>query len=230
MKLQPPTPEDIAYQLEHASDDRRVVLFVSTALMNAVATVAVVLRLVARRINRTKLLADDYNIFAALILSYGLFANGVVATKYGLARHAAAVGKAKVDRHFLTQYTFELVYLQCITVVKISILFFYRRLFDTHRFRKLSSGVGIVVLAYWLAFTFATIFQCTPVDRLWIRHLEGTCINTPVLFLAASVINIVTNILIVVLPLPIVWSLRVSRQQKLALTGLLLLGSLYVFV
>ena len=67
MKLQPPTPEDIAYQLKHASDDRRVVLFVSTALMNAVATVAVVLRLVARRINRTKLLADDYTIFAALV-------------------------------------------------------------------------------------------------------------------------------------------------------------------
>jgi hypothetical protein len=112
--------------------------------------------------------------------------------------------------------------------VKISILLFYRRLFDTKRFKLVSIIVASSVIAYWVCFTLVAIFQCTPVHYTWDKNVSGKCIDAYALLMAASVLNIINDIVIVIMPIPVVWCLRVSRQQKMGLTGLFLLGSLYV--
>ncbi len=127
-----------------------------------------------------------------------------------------------------TQYTFILIYILCITVVKVSILLFYRRLFDTDRFKRTSAAVVAFVVAYCLTFMIGTIFQCTPVRYMWVKSIDGHCMNTPVFLLVGSILNILTDIVIVILPIPIVWSLQVTRQQKMALSGIFLLGGLCV--
>jgi hypothetical protein len=112
--------------------------------------------------------------------------------------------------------------------VKISILLFYRRLFDTKRFNLVSIIVASSVIAYWLCFTLVAIFQCYPVHHTWDKSASGKCVDTYALLMAASVLYIINDIVIVIMPIPVVWCLRVSRQQKMGLTGLFLLGSLYV--
>lgn len=67
MQLRPPSPEQLAYQRSHGHEDRRMVLFVSTGIMTGAATIAVILRLISRRVNNTKLRADDYAIIVALV-------------------------------------------------------------------------------------------------------------------------------------------------------------------
>ena len=61
------TPEETLYQLEHIKDDRRTEMRVAFTSNIILAMVAVLLRLVARRIVRAKLQADDYTIMAALV-------------------------------------------------------------------------------------------------------------------------------------------------------------------
>ncbi len=67
MRVRLPNAEETFYQLLHASDDRRKVLFVSTACMMFVGTMAVILRLIARRRNKGRFCADDYAILVALV-------------------------------------------------------------------------------------------------------------------------------------------------------------------
>ena len=61
------TVEDVNRQIAHASDNRRVVVICSMSAMTLVATIAVILRLVARRVNQASWRKDDYAILVALV-------------------------------------------------------------------------------------------------------------------------------------------------------------------
>ena len=61
------TPEQLADQRAHWHDDRRPMLYASTALFGCIAVVAVVLRFVARWRLKAKIKIDDWLIVVALV-------------------------------------------------------------------------------------------------------------------------------------------------------------------
>ena len=61
------TPEQIAYQLEHGHETKQPMIYGVCVLYVAVDTIAVGLRVYARRIAKLRLSWDDYFIFAALV-------------------------------------------------------------------------------------------------------------------------------------------------------------------
>ena len=60
-------PEDIQYQQQHIDDNRASDLITTFATCTALAYLAVVLRLIARRLNKTTLQADDFWVLIALV-------------------------------------------------------------------------------------------------------------------------------------------------------------------
>ncbi|KAI9886879.1 MAG: hypothetical protein M1823_001315 [Watsoniomyces obsoletus] len=224
MQLGRPTAGDIFNQLLRADEDRSTVLIIAVSVMMVFPTMSIILRLFAKRRTNSRISADDYAILAALFLAFGLHAITTTATRFGVGRHAAVVGRDNIRRQFMTQYAFVIVYIIDITLVKGSILLFYRRLFDTRQFKRTSAIVAGIILAYCTAFVLVSIFQCTPIPHMWDKSIEGHCINTPIFLLLGAVFNIVSDIVIVLLPLPIVWNLQVTRRQKIALTSVFLLG------
>ena len=62
-----PTPEEIQYQEEHIHDDRSGNVVTSHAICMAIATTAVLLRLIARRMCKASIQADDWMIIFALV-------------------------------------------------------------------------------------------------------------------------------------------------------------------
>ena len=48
----------------------------------------------------------------------------------------------------------------------------------------------------------------------------------PVLYYLGGAYNIASDIVILVLPIPIVWRLRLPKSKKLAVTGIFLMGGL----
>jgi len=59
--------------------------------------------------------------------------------------------------------------------------------------------------------------------------VTGHCINIESFFLGQAIPNIVTDGILLALPLPLIWDLHLPKGQKMALSGVFLLGSLYVF-
>lgn len=45
---------------------------------------------------------------------------------------------------------------------------------------------------------------------------------------STAVLNLVTDISILVLPISVVWRLQIRKEQKVAISGIFLLGSLWV--
>lgn len=121
-----------------------------------------------------------------------------------------------------------ITYSLTITLVKMSILLMYRRIFETKTFRKVTNVVGAACIAWNIAEILSDIFQCHPIMGAWNPAFVFTnrCINLQAYFWGISASNMVLDIIILCLPLRMVWSLRVPRKQKYMLLGIFLLGGL----
>lgn len=74
----------------------------------------------------------------------------------------------------------------------------------------------------------ADIFQCVPINAFWDRKIAKTakCMDTVTFSIGTGVSNLATDIVVLCLPMPMVWSIRTTRTQKITLTGVFLLGFL----
>ncbi|KAL8660248.1 MAG: hypothetical protein Q9202_006740 [Teloschistes flavicans] len=89
---------------------------------------------------------------------------------------------------------------------------------DAEHIKDMAVVLGIVS-------TFGAAFQCTPVKFLWDFTVPGGhCINFSAFARFTGVMNVVTDVLILSLPIPIVWSLHLERSKKIGVCALFLLG------
>ena len=124
-------------------------------------------------------------------------------------------------------YVYENFYAPAIATTKLSVLLFYNRIFSIPKFRIVLYVLGATVAAWWIAMQFTVIFECTPIDFSWDqRGGHGHCINLDKFFLGQAIPNIVTDIVLLSIPLPMIWHLQLPRSQKMALSGVFLLGGL----
>jgi hypothetical protein len=112
--------------------------------------------------------------------------------------------------------------------VKLTLMFhFYRILRNTDS--RLRMGY-IVIMSLIAVFTIAQVFvtavPCIPMDAFFDRTLTGNCIDDTTTKLVAGVGSIVTDFIILLLPVPVIWRLNLPVRQKWALAGVFGIGSL----
>ncbi|MCJ1455501.1 hypothetical protein MMC28_005856 [Mycoblastus sanguinarius] len=217
-----PSAAEIAYQTAHSSDDRRPTVIVPNIVCPIAAYVAVLLRFESRRIARTKLRADDWWIVAGLIFTTGYAVSYSLTVKYGMGRHAIFI--TNVKSFTITAITAESFYTVSIFAIKLSILFLYRRIFPQRWFKHTLIVLGGFIVAYTLAQVFYVIFQCVPISSAWNPNETGKCVPYGSLALAMGIVNILTDITMLILPIPLLWKLNVSGTRKWMLTVMFSLG------
>ncbi|KAJ5663829.1 hypothetical protein N7507_004560 [Penicillium longicatenatum] len=192
-------------------------------------------RFYTRSLQHTQPSADDYVMLIALvcILRIGSLAKAVI---YIVLVAVAGLGHRVEDLAYphqnITLGIFALEMLDfpfTVTPAKLSLLLFYVRIFYVRIFYTRKSqiipyAIGALVLGLGITVFFETIFQCNPIAYAWDSTLDGTCVNKTVFYRAISPINVLTGLMIVALPIPLVWSLHARRAQKVALTGVFLLS------
>lgn len=111
-------------------------------------------------------------------------------------------------------------------MTKASILLLYLRIFLQKPFRFACWVMVAIVTAYGIASTMASIFQCTPIPRAWNKSISGTCISITTNWYANAGYSIATDVIILLLPMPIIYHLQMHRNQKVALMLVFALGVL----
>jgi fucose permease len=110
---------------------------------------------------------------------------------------------------------------------KTSILIFFLRMSrNTNRLFRVASYVTLAVVNIaGLVLTFLNIFQCTPIQHVFdpIGNKE-TCIPLITLYLVSSPVNIITDLVILVLPIPILTGMHLPQKQKTILVFTFCLG------
>lgn len=85
------------------------------------------------------------------------------------------------------------------------------------------------VSGYTIGLFFAVMFACHPINKNWdITVTGGSCVNQPVLYFATAAVNIASDVILFVLPLPMVFKLQLPFKQKIGLMGIFTIGSLTV--
>jgi len=89
---------------------------------------------------------------------------------------------------------------------------------------------GIIVAINCLCFALVVVFECRPFKAGWNFTLrfgpEVHCIDIYRFVFASAGINIVTDVAVCILPLPIIAKLRVSKGKKLVLATLFGFGAM----
>lgn len=149
-----------------------------------------------------------------------------------VGRHLAAVrmdDPTKIIAWGKSIYATEWLYLTAVALPKISILAFYLRIF-TMRYARITCYILIfIVAANWVVFEIVWAFQCSPVAYQWDKSIPGgKCIDVQASYRASSAPNIATDAIMLILPIPIAWQLKVSVIRKLGLIFVFLTGSVLV--
>ena len=112
--------------------------------------------------------------------------------------------------------------------VKISLLLLYRHLFVSKQLHLLINVVGAFIIAWGIAFIGVSIFSCIPIRAFWDFQIraQSYCIDPQKFCVAMAVPNILTDILILCMPIRQVWKLQLDRRSKGVLTFIFLLGAL----
>lgn len=113
--------------------------------------------------------------------------------------------------------------------VKISILLFLNHLLGTTRAMRITLlAVGICCISWACVPFFYTIFFCNPVSYYWDKSIEGGwCIENDKYMtesIAVGVLSLVTDLIILAIPIPSVWNLQIKTKQKVAVTSILCVG------
>ena len=113
--------------------------------------------------------------------------------------------------------------------IKISILLFYMRIFAVRSFRIAAHITMVLVIAWALSVILCGFLLCTPFAFNWDQTIPGGSCGKQVLsYILTGALNIITDVMVLSLPIPMVWKLQTPRANKIALTVIFGLGFLYI--
>ncbi|KAL4970637.1 uncharacterized protein BDV14DRAFT_186423 [Aspergillus stella-maris] len=210
----------------YSHDNLRHVVITATSFALVISTIAVVLRLLCRRITKTKLFLDDYLMIGALVFEYGISFAGVVLLYNGLGTHINHVPPPQLTIYMKTLASGSFLYTACITLIKLSILAFYARLFPIRPMKVSVYIVGTSIVLWCFGVCLIGAVTCIPFRKLWMPELEGGCIDLAKFYYGLQVPNIVTDAVILFMPVRVVWGLNMPRVQRVLLLGIFMLGAL----
>jgi hypothetical protein len=116
-----------------------------------------------------------------------------------------------------------------VSTIKISILLIYRSVFNCHpRFLWLVYLVMALCGIFCVGSYIGLLLMCRPIAFFWDWSIKGGyCPLDPVRAdYISGTANLVLDIILVVMPTPIVWQLRLSTRKKVGVSAMFGLGSL----
>lgn len=126
------------------------------------------------------------------------------------------------------QYAVQILYNPILALVKASVLIFLSRIFgQKDGVRRFLLWLNIANIAQMVAVFFAITLQCIPIAFNWDLTIRGgRCVDRRVLYTSTAAFSILTDLLILGLPLWVFSSLKIPKRTKLALLFVFLLGFL----
>ncbi|KAF3034920.1 hypothetical protein E8E12_006229 [Didymella heteroderae] len=209
----------------HESDSRVAEIHWVYSVPIAASIISTGLRLYAKRFGKNGIHLDDYLITIATICLIGQCASGLgYGPPHGMGRHVIYVSEydrmmvRKGDFVFSHFYDFALVF------VKLGILAFYWRVFVHPVFRKVVLATAAFIIAWGIGITITLFLVCRPLRAYWDRTVEGTCLTIVTFTYFTNISNLITDIWIFLMPVPMIWHLQLQTKKKLLLSLIFCIG------
>lgn len=177
---------------------------------------------------------DDYSVLAALIAgvpSVVIIDRAIVPN--GLGRDVWTVSFEQITNFVRYLYALEILYFIQIALLKLTLLFFFLRIFPKPIIRRILWATIAFNCLNGLAFTLVAIFQCRPISFYWTKwdkEGSGQCIDINGLAWTNAIISIVLDIWMLALPLFEVFHLQLSWRKKLSVAVMFCVGTFVTII
>jgi hypothetical protein len=149
-----------------------------------------------------------------------------LAVTNGYGMHRADLTKQELSAalkwFFIAQTPYKIV----VALNKVSAILFCQRIFVGKAFQYTCWTCMGTIVSWNIGAIAATILQCIPVAGSWDKTIVATCIDSKAFWVAYAVGNILTDAMVLALPIPEVLRLRLKLREKVMLCGVFLLGGM----
>ncbi|KAK6517130.1 hypothetical protein TWF506_007007 [Arthrobotrys conoides] len=231
-------PEDIlrdqVLNPNYVPKDLPTQLLVITWLCIFIPLIGVILRFLARFGNESRLGLDDWFSAITWVVAAAFGSTTILAAKMsGIGRHIWFATDSELDFGYMIGYFHQIAYGIASFFLHITIMFFYIRIIPSELVaRKVLYAFFIFHILYLPVFITISAVQCSPVRsgydlrfRLELGE-ENKCLDPFKLVMWLTIVGITTDCLLFLLPLSVVWRLKLEVGRKFLVSGLFLLGGL----
>ncbi|OAQ68777.1 hypothetical protein VFPPC_04966 [Pochonia chlamydosporia 170] len=199
-------------------------LYISSLVLIIVAGLTVIARCVTRLwLNKPGW--DDAVIVLSLCFSIIVSVSMQLAIEYGYGMHKDDLSKADLRTALRFFFIAQTPYKVAVWLNKLSVILLYLRIFISRSFRISAYVVMGIVTASSIGGIGATIWQCVPISAAWDKTVKATCIDSDKFWVAYAVMNVLTDAMVLALPIPSILQLQLSWKNRIMLCCMFLLGS-----
>ncbi|OQD81246.1 hypothetical protein PENANT_c028G02056 [Penicillium antarcticum] len=172
---------------------------------------------------------EDWACLTATFLGISYSIIALVMGHYGGGLHWSDVHEEDKIPFQKTIYVTMVMYGPTAYLTKVCLLWIMTRVFSP--FRKCIIFIRIfmgIMLAYYIPAVIVKIRICNPIPRFWDPKVAGTCLDKNSIILADAVVSVVSDLIVLILPIPLTLSLQMSTKRKMRVMGILGAGGLAV--
>ncbi|KAK4068213.1 uncharacterized protein Triagg1_7456 [Trichoderma aggressivum f. europaeum] len=118
--------------------------------------------------------------------------------------------------HDCGDYIFSHFYDIAIAFTKLSILALYYRIFVTRKFRLIVLGTACFVCVWVIVMEVTLGLGCRPIKAWW-GEAKGRCINKEAFTYFTNVTNMVTDLWVFLMPIPVILGLQAAKEKRITL-------------
>ncbi|KAF1848583.1 uncharacterized protein K460DRAFT_353547 [Cucurbitaria berberidis CBS 394.84] len=201
--------------------------------VSVLAVIAVSLRLIAHAIAHKRWTPSDYFIIAACIFAVGLQSVSITGVfqagiGYGhVTEIALEYGLEPITKLSQLIIPLQFLWVLSLSCTKISILYLYLKLFPIRWVVWSSYATIFIIIAWTIATILAGCFICRPFAFNWDKAIPGgSCGDQVTSFTVTGIINLITDVIVLLLPMRPLYQLQMATYKKVTLITVFGLGTL----
>lgn len=199
---------------------------VTTAVLTSISGFIVVLRLFTRSLLVKYIGREDWIIIAALACSFVYLGLTLSEVHFGLGYHSYNLPREELRQQLKRLWLSFPFYNASLSLTRFSILFQYLRIFPNHSFRLACFIVMGVVGSFSIWTIVSGFLHCNPISDFWTESDSGYCLSFEGVWVFNSVMNIVTDLILLALPMYPLAQLQLPKLQKIGLMLMFSMGGL----
>lgn len=216
--------------------DQRVQFNVMVLTFSSLSISIVCLRLLFKQFFSVKqrLQQEDWIILAAMPIGIATVLLTVFGlTAHGMGRDIWGLQPSDAMSFGTSFYLVQMLYIVLITLIKLSLNFFYLNIFPGTVIRRLLWASVIFHVAFSLAFVIGIMFQCRPISYQWEQYnfmdgppAQGDCFNINAGAWSNGAISVASDVWLFGMPLSQVRKLRLHWKKKIGVALMFLTGAM----
>ncbi|KAK8134914.1 hypothetical protein PG984_006926 [Apiospora sp. TS-2023a] len=195
----------------------------------------VLMRLVSKLfIMKTDLGFDDWAVLVTVFVGIpSTVINVHAVSPNGLGKDIWTLRDDQITNFGMWFYILEILYFTQVSLVKLSLLFFYMRIFPGRGIRRLLWSTVVFNCLFGLSFSLVAVFQCQPISFYWKKwdgDHQGTCFDINAMGWSNAAISIALDIWMLAIPLWQLRALKLHWKKKVGVAAMFIVGTFVTIV